>query len=314
MEQLMDQTAISYPYTTVTEMTGEMIKIILEDVCDNLFNPDPYYQQGGDMVRVGGLSYSCDPNAKMGARIGDMSLKGKPIEAGKHYKVAGWAPVAEAARTAGGEPIWDLMARYLPRSQGDQTAATRTSAPEGHGRECRQRLSTAHTRSPRQSAKAPRRTQSEIACRISGASPMAGMTRSSICGCCSRSFPTSSGRSCFRWPPCAMNSGTRTTRIAPCATACATAASSVGVMKVLKSKRDLHLAPRRLQLVSNNAEGHRPFRVARAVGKQDNGPVAHVDSYPFCYKCSFCDRPRQLRNAAGRLMSAVDKYCDSASR
>jgi sulfur-oxidizing protein SoxB len=113
MEQLMDQTAITYPYTTVTEMTGETIKAILEDVCDNLFNPDPYYQQGGDMVRVGGLSYSCDPNAKIGARIGDMSLKGIPIDAGKKYKVAGWAPVAEAAKTAGGEPIWDLMARYL---------------------------------------------------------------------------------------------------------------------------------------------------------------------------------------------------------
>ncbi len=113
MEHLMDQTAISYPYTTVTEMTGATIKIILEDVCDNLFNPDPYYQQGGDMVRVGGLSYSCAPNAKMGARISDMSLKGRPIEAAKTYKVAGWAPVAEAARSAGTEPIWDLMAHYL---------------------------------------------------------------------------------------------------------------------------------------------------------------------------------------------------------
>ncbi len=113
MEHLMDQTAISYPYTTVTEMTGETIKIILEDVSDNLFNPDPYYQQGGDMVRVGGLSYTCDPNAKAGARIGDMALKGKPIEAAKKYKVAGWAPVSEAAKTAGGEPIWELMARYL---------------------------------------------------------------------------------------------------------------------------------------------------------------------------------------------------------
>ena len=113
MEHLMDQTAITYPYTTVTEMTGETIKTILEDVCDNLFNPDPYYQQGGDMVRVGGLGYTCDPNAKMGARISDMSLKGKPIEAAKKYKVAGWAPVAEAAKSAGTEPIWDLMARYL---------------------------------------------------------------------------------------------------------------------------------------------------------------------------------------------------------
>ncbi|MHB8668438.1 MAG: thiosulfohydrolase SoxB [Burkholderiales bacterium] len=113
MEHLMDQTSITYPYTTVTEMSGTMIKAILEDVCDNLFNPDPYYQQGGDMVRVGGLAYTCEPNAKIGARISDLSLRGKPIEAGKHYKVAGWAPVSEASRTAGGEPIWDLMARYL---------------------------------------------------------------------------------------------------------------------------------------------------------------------------------------------------------
>src|SRR5471032_2827805 len=113
MDHLMDQTAITYPYTTVTEMTGETINTILEDVCDNLFNPDPYYQQGGDMVRVGGLSYTCDPNAKMGARISELSLKGKPIDAAKKYKVAGWAPVSKAAKTAGSEPIWDLMARYL---------------------------------------------------------------------------------------------------------------------------------------------------------------------------------------------------------
>ncbi len=113
MEHLMDQTAITYPYTTVTEMTGETIRTILEDVCDNLFNPDPYYQQGGDMVRVGGLTYACDPNAKMGGRISEMMLKGRPLEASKKYKVAGWAPVSEEARQAGGEPIWDLMAKYL---------------------------------------------------------------------------------------------------------------------------------------------------------------------------------------------------------
>ena len=113
MEHLMDQTAITYPYTTVTEMTGETIRTILEDVCDNLFNPDPYYQQGGDMVRVGGLTYACDPNAKMGGRISEMTLKGRPLEASKKYKVAGWAPVSEEARQAGGEPIWDLMAKYL---------------------------------------------------------------------------------------------------------------------------------------------------------------------------------------------------------
>jgi sulfur-oxidizing protein SoxB len=109
-EHVMDQTAITYPYTTLTEISGEQIKVILEDVCDNLFNPDPYYQQGGDMVRVGGMSYVCEPNAKMGARIQDMRLNGKPLEADKKYKVAGWAPVAEGAR---GEPIWDLLAGYL---------------------------------------------------------------------------------------------------------------------------------------------------------------------------------------------------------
>ncbi len=113
MEHLMDQTAITYPYTTVTELSGDTIKTILEDVCDNLFNPDPYYQQGGDMVRVGGLTYSCDPNARMGGRISEMMLRGKPVEAAKKYRVAGWAPVSEEAKQAGGEPIWDLMAGYL---------------------------------------------------------------------------------------------------------------------------------------------------------------------------------------------------------
>ena len=116
MEHLMDQTAITYPYTTVTMMSGATIKTVLEDVADNLFNPDPYYQQGGDMVRVGGLQYACDPTARMGARIGDMTLNGKPVDADRQYKVAGWAPVSEEAKAAGGEPIWDLMAGYL-RSQ-----------------------------------------------------------------------------------------------------------------------------------------------------------------------------------------------------
>jgi len=109
-EHLMDQTAITYPNATLTEMSGEQIKTILEDVGDNLFNPDPYYQQGGDMVRVGGLQYTCTPNAAMGSRITDMRLKGTTIEAGKKYKVAGWAPVAEGAK---GEPVWDVVARYL---------------------------------------------------------------------------------------------------------------------------------------------------------------------------------------------------------
>ena len=112
-EHLMDQTAITYPYATLTEMSGATIKDILEDVCDNLFNPDPYKQQGGDMVRVGGMRYACDPNAAMGKRIQDMRLDGKPIEANKTYKVAGWAPVAEGAKEQGGEPIWDIVAAWL---------------------------------------------------------------------------------------------------------------------------------------------------------------------------------------------------------
>ena len=113
VEHLMDQTAITYPYVTVNELTGETIKTILEDVADNLFNPDPYYQQGGDMVRVGGLRYAIDPRATIGGRISRMTLGGKPIDAAKRYKVAGWAPVSEEAKAAGGEPIWELMTRYL---------------------------------------------------------------------------------------------------------------------------------------------------------------------------------------------------------
>jgi sulfur-oxidizing protein SoxB len=110
MEDLMDQTAITYPYATLTELTGTQIKDILEDVCDNLFNPDPYKQQGGDMVRTGGLTYACAPNAKMGGRILDMRLGGKPLDPDKKYKVAGWAPVAEGAE---GEPIWEVVSGWL---------------------------------------------------------------------------------------------------------------------------------------------------------------------------------------------------------
>ncbi|MGB3741085.1 MAG: 5'-nucleotidase C-terminal domain-containing protein, partial [Castellaniella sp.] len=110
MENLMDQTAITYPYTTLTEMPGSQVKVILEDVADNLFNPDPYYQQGGDMVRVGGLEYTIDPKADAGKRISEMMLNGKPIDADKTYKVAGWAPVAAKGD---GEPVWDVVARYL---------------------------------------------------------------------------------------------------------------------------------------------------------------------------------------------------------
>ncbi|MDH4062414.1 MAG: thiosulfohydrolase SoxB [Aquincola sp.] len=128
-ELMMDQLAITYPYATVNEMTGETIKTILEDVADNLFNPDPYYQQGGDMVRVGGLAYTCDPVARMGSRISDMRLAGKPIEAGKKYKVAGWAPVAEEARTApGNRPVWELVESWL-KAQGGRVKPRRINTP-----------------------------------------------------------------------------------------------------------------------------------------------------------------------------------------
>ncbi len=128
-EWLMDMTATTYSYATVTEMTGETLKTVLEDVCDNLFNPDPYYQQGGDMVRVGGLEYSCNPVGTMGNRINDMRLKGKPIEAGKKYKVAGWAPVAEEARSAGNPMVWDVVETWL-KSRGGKVSARQLNTPK----------------------------------------------------------------------------------------------------------------------------------------------------------------------------------------
>ena len=109
-EDLMTQTAITYPTVTVNEFTGEFIKTILEDVADNLFNEDPYYQQGGDMVRVGGLRYALDPTQKIGSRVSAMELDGKPIDAGKTYKVAGWASVGQPLE---GTPVWDAVADYL---------------------------------------------------------------------------------------------------------------------------------------------------------------------------------------------------------
>ena len=110
MEDLLAETAITYPETYLQTMTGTQIKDVLEDVCDNLFNADPYYQQGGDMVRVGGLSYTCTPAESVGKRISELKLEGgRMLEAGKSYKVAGWASVNEQA----GAPIWDVVAKHL---------------------------------------------------------------------------------------------------------------------------------------------------------------------------------------------------------
>jgi sulfur-oxidizing protein SoxB len=110
MEDLLAETAISYPETYVQEMTGAEIKDVLEDVCDNLFNTDPYYQQGGDMVRAGGLSYTCMPTAPIGSRISELKLNGgKALSASHRYKVAGWASV----NSQQGAPVWDVVAKYL---------------------------------------------------------------------------------------------------------------------------------------------------------------------------------------------------------
>jgi sulfur-oxidizing protein SoxB len=111
MDNVMDQTCITYPETYRREMKGSDIKAILEDVCDNLFNKDPYYQQGGDMVRVGGLDYVCEPGAGFGKRISNMTLDdGTKVEADKNYVVSGWATVGSKSP---GEPIWDTVAKYL---------------------------------------------------------------------------------------------------------------------------------------------------------------------------------------------------------
>ncbi len=128
-ELLMDQTAITYPYATLNTMSGEQIKGVLEDVADNLFNPDPYYQQGGDMVRTGGLQYRCTPGAAMGARITDMRLNGKLVDAGKSYKVAGWAPVAEGTDKAGNPPVWDLVEGWLKARPGGRVQEPHINTP-----------------------------------------------------------------------------------------------------------------------------------------------------------------------------------------
>ena len=114
MEDLLAETAITYPEVYVQDMTGGQIKAVLEDVADNLFNPDPYYQQGGDMVRVGGMDYECAPDETVGARISAMELdNGRPIEADKNYRVAGWASVNPQS----GKPVSDLVAAHLRREK-----------------------------------------------------------------------------------------------------------------------------------------------------------------------------------------------------
>jgi len=110
MNDILSQTAITYPEVYVQPMTGAQLKDVLEDICDNLFNLDPYYQQGGDMVRLGGLSYACAPGESIGKRIGDLKLAdGRTLDAAKSYRVAGWASVNEQK----GAPVWDTVQKYL---------------------------------------------------------------------------------------------------------------------------------------------------------------------------------------------------------
>ncbi len=115
VEDLHSGCAMTYPAAYRTAMSGKVLKDVLEDVADNLFNPDPYYQQGGDMVRVGGMGYRIDPNARIGSRISEMTLlrTGKPVEASRDYTVAGWASVNQDTK---GPPIWQVVEAHLARN------------------------------------------------------------------------------------------------------------------------------------------------------------------------------------------------------
>ena len=111
MEHVLDQTCMTYPETYRTNMTGEQLKLILEDVCDNLFNPNPYYQQGGDMVRLAGMNYTCTPQQNIGQRISDMTLdNGEIIQSHKSYTVSGWATVNNQSS---GPPVWEQVADHI---------------------------------------------------------------------------------------------------------------------------------------------------------------------------------------------------------
>jgi sulfur-oxidizing protein SoxB len=110
LEDVYAHTALTYPNTLVRELTGAQIRQVMEDVADNLFHPDPYYRQGGDMLRVGGLTYTIAPNQTMGRRIGPVTVGAKPLEPERRYKVASWAsPGPEAP----GPPAFDVVAAHL---------------------------------------------------------------------------------------------------------------------------------------------------------------------------------------------------------
>jgi sulfur-oxidizing protein SoxB len=113
-EDIWNVTSMTYPQAYRSEMTGEFLHVVLEDVADNLFNPDPYYQQGGDMVRVGGLGYRIDVTKPQGSRITEMTLlkTGERIDAAKTYRVAGWASVNESTE---GPAIWDVVESHISK-------------------------------------------------------------------------------------------------------------------------------------------------------------------------------------------------------
>lgn len=130
MERLMDETAMTYGETYKSEVTGAQMKDILEGVCENLFQKDPYLQSGGDMVRLGGMDYTCEPNASLGHRISDMRLDdGTPIEANKIYSVAGWAQVDKVGE---GRLMWDVAADYL-RNHKENTKLKKINHPKLKG-------------------------------------------------------------------------------------------------------------------------------------------------------------------------------------
>lgn len=124
-EDIWNVTSMTYGQAYRTEMTGEFLKVVLEDVADNIFNPDPYYQQGGDMVRTGGLGYRIDVNKPQGSRISNMTLlrTGEPIDPARNYVVSGWASVNEGTE---GPQIWDVVENHI-RKQGTVTVAPNNS-------------------------------------------------------------------------------------------------------------------------------------------------------------------------------------------
>ena len=109
LEDVYSHTAVTYPNSWVREMTGSEIHQVMEDVADNLFHPDPYYRQGGDMVRLGGLTYAIDPSRRVGKRIFDIRVAGRPLDPDRRYKATGWASLGEAD----GPPAWTVVADYL---------------------------------------------------------------------------------------------------------------------------------------------------------------------------------------------------------